>query len=109
MTGETITVVSPGSTTDARGNTVADWSDEATSSTTYGDALWAPRHELGQGEDHTNGRQGVVAAGVLYLRPGAVVAATDRVIVRGLTFEVDGEPGVWDGGGVEVPLRRTTG
>lgn len=110
MTGETVTIVEPGSRTDERGNIVADWSEDVVATTTVGDALWAPaRASVAGGESHAGGRQGVVDEGALYLRPGVAIAATWRVVLRGLVYEVDGPPGVWDGGGVEVALRRVTG
>lgn len=51
----------------------------------------------------------------VYLPYTAAVTASSRVLVRGLLYEVDGEPAYWRNpftgleAGVQVPLRRVTG
>lgn len=51
----------------------------------------------------------------VYMPAGTSVKATDRVIVRGVTFDVDGDPGVYVNPftgwapGVEVKLTRSEG
>jgi hypothetical protein len=108
--GETVTVVRPGSTTDRYGNPTADWT--AATSTEVDGAAVAPRL---QPEQTDEGRQAAVDALTAYLPPGTDVVHTDRVVVRGLTYEVDGRPAVWTSPftattrGIEVPLRRVAG
>lgn len=110
MIGETVTVLTPGETTDGHGNPVPDWAD-AEDTDVEGAAVAPEKVE----EDRTAGRQGVVVKRTVYLPPGSVVAATDRLVVRGDTYNVDGEPGPWVSpfggtlGGVEVSLRRVVG
>lgn len=106
MIGETVTVITPASTTDERGNTVADWSDDTVTSTVVSGALWAPSTQT---EDRADGRQGVPITGTLYLPQATSIAATDRVVVRGDVFDVNSEPAVWGDAGVEVLLRRSRG
>jgi len=52
----------------------------------------APR---GQGENRTEGRQAVTSGWTVYAPTGADVLATDQVEVRGVVYEVDGEPADW--------------
>lgn len=109
VTGETVTIVRPAETTDAYGNPAADW-DDPTETAVDGVAV-APRVDT---EDRSAGRQGVIVGLTLYLPAGAAIAATDRVVVRGDTYEVDGEPGDWrspysTAKGVEVAVRRVVG
>ena len=60
--------------------------------------------------------QDIVTAGWTVLMPsGTAIAATDQVRVRGVVFDVDGEPFDWVSpitghtGGVQVQLRKVTG
>jgi hypothetical protein len=109
VTGETVTIRRPDATSDRYGNAGPDWSS-VTDTAVAGVAV-APRLE---GEDRTLGRQGVVVGLTLYLPPGSDIAATDRVVVRGDVYEVDGEPGDWrsphsTAKGIEVAVRRVAG
>jgi hypothetical protein len=109
MIGETVTLIRRTRTgTDADGNDV--WTD--TPVVVPRCAVW-PRTAV---ETLAGGRQDTSIVGLSLLAPpGTVIAVTDRITARGLTWEVDGEPGVWDSAltgsraGVEVALRRVSG
>jgi hypothetical protein len=87
-----------------------DWSDPAELDIT-GCAV-APRDST---EDHDQGRQAVLVGFTVYAPAGTEILPTDRLEVRGDTWEVDGEPGVWVSPfteveeGVEIRTRRVTG
>lgn len=110
MIGETVTVLTPGSTTDGHGNAVADWDDPEETELTG--CVVAPAQTP---EDRSAGRQGVISLRTVYVPRGATVAATDRLVVRGEIYEVDGDPGPWVSGfgstmgGLEVSVRRVAG
>lgn len=61
------------------------------------------------------GRAPVVTTPKLYFTDRPDLASGDRVIVRGVTFEVDGDPADWRSpwggplGGLVVELKRVTG
>ncbi len=62
------------------------------------------------------GQNTLVISGLfVMLPPGIDVKATDRMLVRGTRYEVDGEPGVWRSyltgtdAGTQVALRRVEG
>lgn len=56
-----------------------------------------------------DGRTAVTTTPTLYLPPGADLAATDQVVVRGDLFEVAGKPAVWIDAGVVAQLQEVTG
>lgn len=70
------------------------------------DALFAPGPSQ---EPGGIGRQPVITQPTLYWpHQWPDVASTDRLIVRGITYEVDGQPADWRGtavGGLVVTLR----
>lgn len=47
--------------------------------------------------------------GTVYAPPGTAIEPADKVMVRGDTFTVVGEPQVWGSFGVVIVLRRVTG
>lgn len=109
MIGETVGVIRPTTSTDRYNDTTL----------TYGTT---PTHEVagcafdpGGSTEINDGRTAVTTTPTLYLPPGADITATDRVVVRGDTYETTGKPAVWvspfDGQtkGVVVPLREVTG
>lgn len=106
--GETITIVRPGAPTqDEYGNDVPGPSVETE---VAGCAVW-PRTSS---EDVQARLQ--VLEGLNVLAPyGTVVGPHDRVRVRGLLYDVDGDPGEWRSpltgfrGGVQIELTRVTG
>jgi hypothetical protein len=61
-----------------------------------------------QDETNTNGREGVPVGLTIYTRRSADIRATDRVVLRGDTYRVDGEPAVWPDGLV-LHLERVEG
>jgi len=87
--GETVTVQRPTTTTNRYGDTV-----RSTTVTTH-DVTHVAVAPAGQDEDPINRTTGEVADFDLYCSPDADITATDRVVVRGGTFEVIGPPAVW--------------
>ncbi len=69
----------------------------------------APRE---QGESPVPSWPPVTSGRTVYAPPGTVVAARDRMVAQGVTFEVDGDPQVWNSPftgvkhGVVINLRR---
>lgn len=65
--------------------------------------------------ERVQGQDVVVAQPTVYLPEGTAVAATDRVQVGGVTYEVSGSPNPWTNpftgwaAGVEVKLVAVTG
>jgi hypothetical protein len=89
--GETINVLTAGVTTDPYSNEDApDW-DNATSVTVEGVAV-EPRPS---GEPLQDARNQVVSGFTLYLPAGTAIDASSRVVVRGNTYSVLGEPAEW--------------
>lgn len=90
---------------------------------TDGNDSWALRYETvpgamvwERGSQELTGQRDTVVEGLSALLPaGTAVAATDRVRVRGVEYEVDGAPVTWRSpltgydGGVQVTLTRVTG
>jgi hypothetical protein len=82
------------------------------SSTTLTGAAFAPG---GAVEPVEVGRASVVTSPSLYFRSTVDLLATDRVVVRGITYTVEGDPAVWvspftgETRGVSVSLRRVAG
>lgn len=110
MIGETVTRVRPGEKTDRYGATIADWDDADEEAITG--CAFAPE---ASSEDHAGGRQAVLAPATLYAPTGADIQPQDRIVVRGETFEVDGDRSDWRNPysghrpGISVALRRVTG
>ncbi len=108
--GETVTVKRPATTTDSHGDAVPDWTD--TTDTDADNVAVAP--SAGD-EDASQRVAGVTADLTIYAPTGTDIAATDRVSVRGVDYEVVGPVEDWrspysaDRPGVTVALRRVTG
>lgn len=108
--GETITILTPDTTTNRYGRTTTDpdWSG-ATETTAVG--LFAPQSSL---EDN-DGRAAVSTEARIYLPAGTTITAACRVEARGDTYEVIGDPSVWAdpfGGnvdGIEIQIRKVAG
>lgn len=80
-----VTILSAASSTDRYGNPTNDWA-AATSTATKGWLAQQARDEvLGNRDAQTSGW-------VVYLPAGTVIDGSDRVVVDGQTFEVDGPP-----------------
>lgn len=66
-------------------------------------------------EPAETGRQAVITGLTVYMPPDTEVGPNDRLIVRGVTYEVEGEPGDWRHPfsgwrpGVEVAVSRVEG
>lgn len=69
----------------------------------------------GSTEPVAEGRQAVITKPEVYAPAGADIRAHDRLVVRGKTYEVDGEPALWKSPftgwqpGVVVPLKIVEG
>lgn len=105
---ETITVVSPGAPTgayDEQGNPVIG--ADVTANVVI--KAFAPAVSAETAE--TFGKQ-TISGGTVYAFPGAVFGPSDRLIIRGVAYQVEGEHGDWvalnEGGpdGVVVAVRR---
>lgn len=88
--GETVTVVRAGLVDDGYGNPVPDWA--AATSTPYEGCAVA---QGTRGSEVLDDRNAVVSDLVVFMPPGADVAATDRLSVRARDYEVVGEPFDW--------------
>lgn len=105
---ETVTRLRGTETTNRNNDTVINWDDPDDEDITS--CLFAPG---GTSEDH-DGRNAVIVNPTLYAPSGSDIAANDRLVVRGLTYDVDGEPGDWVAAsgwqaGMVVPLKRVDG
>lgn len=85
--------------------TGVDWSTPAELALT----TLAPAEPRPSGEPVQNARNAVTSGWTLYLREGADVLAGDRMLVRGGTYEVEGDPAAWLGGGLVVQTERVEG
>lgn len=110
MIGETVTVLARTQTgVDRYGKPVYGWPGPGVE--VAGCAV-APRSS----EEPTEvGRQAVITGLQVYLPPGTEIAPSDRLVVRGETFEVEGDAGEWRNPysdvwrGVEVACSRVEG
>lgn len=110
--GETITRLRGTAETDPYSNeaTGIDWSTP--SSLTIPGCGFNPGQSA---EPLQAGRNAITTQPEVYAPAGSDVLAGDRITVRGKTYEVDGEPGVWKNPfsgwepGMVVALKLTTG
>jgi hypothetical protein len=106
---ETLTRKRPGVRQDSRGDDLPDWT--STTDATYTVRAIEP---VSSTEDN-DGRQAVITGLRVYLDSTADVAAGDRAVVRGTTYDVAGKPADWRSpfgtarGGLVVSLTATTG
>lgn len=107
---ETVTRQRPTTTTDRDRNTVTDWTDPSEVTLTVRGV-----EPVSSSEDNSDGRQAVITGYRVYLDPGADVQSGDRVVLRGVTYDVDGTPADWRSprgsalGGVVVALKDMEG
>lgn len=94
MLPHSVTVTTPGRSTDGYGNEALDYVTGVTARTIA--AYVQPR----PGTENTDGRNAVERVWVMFTT--APVEALDRVTWEGRVYEVDGQPQRWD-----VPGRRT--
>lgn len=95
---------------DAHGNLVDAWAAQP------GVAIPGCAFDPGSSDEPTEAnRNAVTASPRLFCEPGSVISAKDRIKVRGLVYEVIGDPADWRhpmvawNPGIEVNLRRVTG
>lgn len=81
-----------------------------------GCAVWPRDGNAAGGNENTDFRNTVISGLMILAPPGSDIEPTDRFRVRGLVYEVDGEPGVWGPSpltgteaGVQVALKRVEG
>jgi hypothetical protein len=78
-------------------------------------AVWPRTSSESTGESDSTDRAQTIIGLTLLIPPGVDVHSTDRFSVRGQTYEVDGEPGVWRSyltdtrAGTQVFLTRVEG
>ncbi len=73
---------------------------------------WQPRTKRTFGAEDTSGRDQVIDGTVLFAPASADIRVTDAFRIRGDMYEVEGEPGLWEGGRLahwQVALQRVTG
>lgn len=74
----------------------------------WGPCAVAPRFATEQTDPHAPS----VIVGLTVYGPATAIGSDDRLIIRGLTYEVDGLPGEWQSPftgwapGIEVPVKR---
>lgn len=109
VNGEIVTLLTPTSGTDRYGDTAANWT--APEATAVPGCAVAPRAST---ETTADGDRVIIGLTV-YLPPGTAVTSKQRVVVRGETYEVVGEPGEWRSPytgwapGTEIALQRVEG
>lgn len=109
LTGEPVTRLRATTTTDGHGNVNRAWGSAV--ATTINGCAFAPS---ASSEDNSN-RALVEADAILYVPSGTDLVSTDRVTVRGTTYDVDGQPEDWRSPyttrrpGIAVPLRVVDG
>lgn len=69
----------------------------------------APAEPRPSGEPVQDARNAVTSGWTLYLPTDADVTAYDRIVVRGETHDVLGEPADWLGRGLVVQVAKTEG
>lgn len=105
---ETVTVLRPGTWgVDRNGNPLPGADIEID----VPGCLVSPRDSREPGE---YGRTAVIVGLTVYMPPGTDIRTTDRVRVRGVVRDVEGEPGDWrspyiGAQGIEVALRGVSG
>lgn len=93
MTGETVTVLTPGTVTDPySGEDSPSWNVPPSTSVDVTALGIEPRPS---GEPVQDARNQVVSGFTLYLPPDVAISAQARVVIRGGTYDVLGDPAVW--------------
>lgn len=114
--GETVTRLRAQTSTDRYSKLpVPDWSKPPTSLSIDGCGFDPGGNLVDSGEPSEMGRNAVVSRPTVYTGTNADITAIDRLVVRGITYEVDGNPRVWRNpftgweAGMVVRLRLTEG
>lgn len=90
MIGETVTILARTQTgADRYGKPIYEWPEPGTQ--VHGCAI-APRSSE---EPDQIARASVYEGLSIYMPPGVSVGPHDRIVVRGIVYEVDGDPGDW--------------
>jgi hypothetical protein len=103
--GVTITITSVTTTDDGLGNTT-----ETVTETTWGPCAVAPRYAT----ESTDPRVPPVIVGKMVYGPRVALDSDDRLVIDGVTYQVDGLPGEWTNpftgwdAGIEVPVKRAS-
>lgn len=106
---ELVTRQRPAIGTDGYGDPITDWTTPTVT------LLWARGVEPVSSSEDNDGRQAVITGFRVYLPSDADVLAGDRVLLRGATYDVDGQPADWRSpsssglGGLVVALKRVVG
>lgn len=106
---ETVTRQRPTVGSDGYGDPFTDWTTPTTAT------LIARGVEPVSSSEDNDGRQAVITGFRVYLAPGSDVRAGDRLVLRGTTYDVDGQPADWRSplgagfGGVVVALKGVSG
>ena len=105
MRGETIAVLTAGTTTDPySGEPAEDWDNPTERDVT----TIAPLEPRPSAEPAQDARNAVTSGWTLYLPAGDPITSRNRVRVRGEVYPVQGQPADW-GVGVVVQAFRTEG
>lgn len=105
MQGETVTVLTAGTTTDPySGEPAEDWDNPTGRDVT----TIAPLEPRPSDEPVADARNALVSGWTLYLPPGDPITRLNRVRVRGVEYPVQGEPADW-GVGIVVQAFKTEG
>lgn len=105
---ETVSVIRPTESTDRYGNTARTYS-------TADHTITGCAAEPTSTSEVNDGRTSVTDGINLYMPAGSDLLPSDRVTLRGATYEVQGEPAVWsnpltpDVAGIVATLRRVAG
>ena len=109
MRGETVGVIRPTVVTDRYGN------DEWVYGTAVTHRICHCAFDPGGTSEVLDGRTAVITRPTLYLPPCSDLVPSDRVVVRGRTFTVNGTPAVWTNPysattkGIVAELEEVTG
>jgi hypothetical protein len=85
---QSITILRAGTTTDSHNDGVPDW--DTPSSTIISNCYV----EQGTTDEQLINRDTVEILWTVYAPPGIDVLATDRIVFEGITYDIDGQPGV---------------
>lgn len=107
----TLTVITPGSSTDRYGTPSESWAAGDVTTRTIVGYVQPPNRTAAGGELLQAGRDAITYDQLVYTN--SAVSGRERVVWEGVTYEVDGDPDVWNKpngpGHVEVRLRAVGG
>lgn len=106
MKGETVTRLRAGTAVDPYS---AEASEDWGSATEEDITTLAPAEPRPSNEPVQDARNAITSGFTLYLPLDADVTARDRMRVRGVVYDVLGEPAVWARAGMVIQVGRTEG